>query len=389
MSISDESIMDSSSEDERLPKRRRLTKMSEVHKAAAPPIVFDIDDSDDSDVVVRISKAHAARKPYCIDIDDDSSDADIVEITHPDGHASASIITGPFGAAVEKIDVHCIDIEDDSSDKSDCSSCDGGPWSVSALTAKLKSEEALSDDGDGDGSDEEARVGPFAATTSTSAAHLRSTATFSSGGGAPHSPPHLSSSSSESETERDGRNSGGGAGDAASPPGALQQLLAVNYRRKSALPKHPNLAYPATTSAIVAASLRPIAMSAAAAAGTTATTTATTGSTASTVTGPSSSSSAASCSLASVTAGTVGGGRPRSGSRSVVTEEPGLQQWRRCLWPGLAPFYRVILRARCVPDNKQSSPSGQKQDKADLHLEWGDFWDKSSLNRVGTEFDRS
>lgn len=373
MSISDESIVDSSSEEETTSKRRRLTKVSVANKASVAPIVLDIDNSDDSEddvIITRKTKANA-RKIYCIDIDDESSDCESDNIQPRTKGVSIST-TGPFGSSVGKHEEHCIDINDDSSEKdsagTSASSGDEkqwGPFGKSCYNSSCSKEEFCSP--------------PTILASSTD--HPQTIL--------------LESSSSESESDD---NSTNGADTISSPPGALQQLLAVNYRRKSTLPKHPNLAYPGSTSAIITASLRPTASSLAyVPTPTTAVPTAAT----------------SSSTLAAVATGTSGD-RSRGGSRNIVTEDPSLQQWRRCLWPGLSPFYRVILRAKCVYDNEpierelsnnkrrrhdqhvavsHTMPShatsrGTPKDTGDLHLEWGEFWDKSSLQKVGTEFTR-
>lgn len=92
-----------------------------------------------------------------------------------------------------------------------------------------------------------------------------------------------------------------------------------------------------------------------------------------------------------------------------------LNNWRRSLWPPLSPFYRILLRCKCVRmEQSSSSTSSISQNKKsrrgnssesslaqsvpltssdisiaqNISLEWTEFWDSSCLERIPTTFDR-
>jgi hypothetical protein len=92
-----------------------------------------------------------------------------------------------------------------------------------------------------------------------------------------------------------------------------------------------------------------------------------------------------------------------------------LTNWRKSLWPSLSPFYRILLRCKCVSmdtttstfDNKKrgrhgngkasvpSNTSAPPLTSSDLTsvqfvgLEWTEFWDPNCLESLPTIFEKS
>jgi len=87
-----------------------------------------------------------------------------------------------------------------------------------------------------------------------------------------------------------------------------------------------------------------------------------------------------------------------------------IQNWRRCLWPPLSPFYRMLLRCKCVYTPRNSDSPGNFGNKRNntavttqeelrdsskndpvsaasaLWLEWSDFWNPVYLKPVALEY---
>ena len=374
MSISDESIMDSSSDDNDaiVTKRRRLTKHSlsirakiKKPKTHSDHLNIDYSDSDLESAGTGapfssvLSTANAKKPVSYNDIDD--SDSNSSQCNSPTSHhLDSNFESGKCGKIIPSSSGETFD---------ECDESHVGPsgWSL-----------------------KERKVAPPIKTTKKSTPVVN----------AVHKNRYSSSSSSDSDHDDSTlspHKSTDKNGEVDSPPGPLTQLLSVNVR-KNVVPRHPNLAYPSTSS-----------------------------STEQTCPRRSHPSTAVDRTASSGRRGQVQGKCPPTtdtppipppvssskATRTFAGDE--LQQWRRCLWPGLASFYRVLLRAKCVPDGPSPPQSGtgsndtssnsHRRVKAegwshngpsellsatarDLHLEWGDIWDPAELLPVGLEFDR-
>jgi hypothetical protein len=106
-----------------------------------------------------------------------------------------------------------------------------------------------------------------------------------------------------------------------------------------------------------------------------------------------------------------------SSKTHTTTAVDAFTSWRKGLWPPLSPFYRILLRCKCVSMMEATRPSDQVSNKkrnraengngspvvpgskppltaADLSsvqylgLEWTEFWDPSCLEMLPTTFDR-
>ena len=92
---------------------------------------------------------------------------------------------------------------------------------------------------------------------------------------------------------------------------------------------------------------------------------------------------------------------PISHSTNQSNKIKSLVLWRRRLWPSLTAFYRILLRchckftpASCLPPNTLTTDALKDLDKfvemqeGELSLEWGAFWDPSSLQPLSLRFTR-
>jgi hypothetical protein len=95
---------------------------------------------------------------------------------------------------------------------------------------------------------------------------------------------------------------------------------------------------------------------------------------------------------------------------ATISSNETLYNWRRCLWPPLAPFYRILLRCKCIAMNENNPLMDKKRKRSDslqsldhpslpltsdeilssqyFGLEWTDFWDPQCLEHIPLTFEK-